>query len=48
MTTPRAVGSVPVATITGFPRSSGRRSSSTATKKASMSTWAIVRAMKRS
>ena len=31
MTTPRARFSLPVATITGLPRSSGRRSSSTAT-----------------
>ena len=42
MTTPRAVASVPVATTTGFPRSSGRRSSSTETKNASMSTWATT------
>ena len=42
MTTPRAAASVPVATTTGFPRSSGRRSSSTETKNASMSTWATT------
>src|SRR6266542_1622012 len=41
ITTPRAFGSVPVATTTGFPRRSGRRKSSTPTKKASMSTCAI-------
>src|SRR2546430_17211226 len=29
--------------ITGFPRSSGRRCSSAATKKASMSRWAMTR-----
>ena len=40
---PRAAASVPVATTTGLPRSSGRRSSSTETKNASMSTWATVR-----
>ena len=38
ITTPRALASVPVATMTGLPRSSGRRRSSTETKKASMST----------
>ena len=42
MTTPRAAASVPVATTTGFPRSSGRRTSSTETKNASMSTWATT------
>src|SRR4051794_1579824 len=43
ITTPRSLGSVPVATTTGRPRRSGRRRSSTDTKNASMSTCAIQR-----
>src|SRR5437660_11038791 len=43
ITTPRALGSGPVATITGLPVRSGRWRRSTATKNASMSTCAIQR-----
>src|SRR3954462_14419773 len=42
-TTPRSSGRPP--TTTGLPFSEGSRSSSTETKKASMSTWKIVRCM---
>src|SRR3954463_5537550 len=42
-TTPRSFALPP--TTTGFPLSDGSRSSSTETKKASMSTWKMVRCM---